>query len=113
LPFLVCDDGNPIISHRNVYKPEERLLTTQRKDGKIVWCMFICGCKQDHLGETAMHSKSIVQAPSLTLASGVTISDSKMAREVTELVEGLRKSLSGALRLSETKPATVWQLPDC
>jgi len=33
-----------------------------------------------------MQSTSIVQAPSLTLASGVTIPDSKMAREVTELV---------------------------
>src|SRR5260370_36928638 len=46
-----CDDGIPIISHMNVYTPNERLLTTQRKEGKIVWCMFIWGCKQDHLGE--------------------------------------------------------------
>ena len=33
-----------------------------------------------------MHTTSIVQAPSLTLSSGITIPDSKMAREVTELV---------------------------
>jgi hypothetical protein len=44
--FFGCDDGNPIISHMNVYKPKERLLTTQRKDGKILWCMFIWGCKR-------------------------------------------------------------------
>jgi hypothetical protein len=40
-----------------------------------------------------MHSASIVQAPSLTLASGVTIPDSKMAREVTELVRDTENSL--------------------
>jgi hypothetical protein len=40
-----------------------------------------------------MHTKSIVQAPSLTLASGVTIPDSKMAREVTELVRDTENSL--------------------
>jgi hypothetical protein len=88
-----CDDANPIISHMNGYKPKERLLTTQRKEGKIVWCMFIWDCKQDHLGETAMHTTSIVQGPSLTLASGVTIPDSKMAREVTELVRDTENSL--------------------
>ena len=33
-----------------------------------------------------MHSTSIVRAPSLTLASGVTIPDSRIAREATELV---------------------------
>jgi HD domain len=49
--------------------------------------------KQDHLGETAMHTTSIVQAPSLTLASGVSIPDSKMAREVTELVRDTENSL--------------------
>jgi hypothetical protein len=47
--------------------------------------MFIWGCKQDPLGETAMHTTSIVQAPSLTLASGVTIPESKMAREVNRI----------------------------
>ena len=40
-----------------------------------------------------MQSTSIVQAPSLTLASGVTIPDSKMAREVTELVRDTENSL--------------------
>jgi hypothetical protein len=40
-----------------------------------------------------MHTKSIVQAPSLTLASGITIPDSKMAREVTELVRDTENSL--------------------
>jgi hypothetical protein len=40
-----------------------------------------------------MYAKSIVQAPSLTLASGVTIPDSKMAREVTELVRDTENSL--------------------
>ena len=40
-----------------------------------------------------MHNTSIVQAPSLTLASGVTIPDSKMAREVTELVRDTENSL--------------------
>ena len=33
-----------------------------------------------------MHKMPAVQAPSLTLASGVAIPDSTMAREVTELV---------------------------
>jgi hypothetical protein len=33
-----------------------------------------------------MHTRSLVQAPPLTLASGATVPDSKMAREVTELV---------------------------
>jgi hypothetical protein len=49
--------------------------------------------KQDPLGETAMHKMSIVQAPSLTLASGVAIPDSTMAREVTELVRDTENSL--------------------
>lgn len=40
-----------------------------------------------------MHTKSIVQAPSLTLASGVTIPDSKMAREVNELIRDTENSL--------------------
>ena len=40
-----------------------------------------------------MHTSPIVQAPSLTLASGVTIPDSKMAREVTELVRDTENSL--------------------
>jgi HD superfamily phosphodiesterase len=40
-----------------------------------------------------MHAPSLVQAPSLTLASGVTIPDSKMAREVTELVRDTENSL--------------------
>ena len=40
-----------------------------------------------------MHSMSIVPAPSLTLASGVTIPDSQMAREVTELVRDTENSL--------------------
>ena len=50
-------------------------------------------CKQDHLEETAMHTTSIVQAPSLALSSGITIPDSKMAREVTELVRDTESSL--------------------
>jgi hypothetical protein len=40
-----------------------------------------------------MRSISIVQAPSLTLVPGVTIPDSKMAREVTELVRDTENSL--------------------
>jgi len=40
-----------------------------------------------------MHITSIVQVPSLTLSSGVTIPDSKMAREVTELVHDTEDSL--------------------
>src|SRR5450631_3261741 len=40
-----------------------------------------------------MHTKSIVQVPSLTLASGITIPDCKMAREVTELVRDTENSL--------------------
>jgi HD domain len=40
-----------------------------------------------------MHTKSIVQAPSLTLASGVTIPDSTMAREVTELIHDTENPL--------------------
>jgi hypothetical protein len=51
------------------------------------------GCIQIPLGKTAMQTTSIVQAPSLILASGVTIPDSKMAREVTELVRDTENSL--------------------
>ena len=40
-----------------------------------------------------MNKTSVVQAPSLTLASGVTIPDSKMAREVTELVRDTETAL--------------------
>jgi HD domain len=40
-----------------------------------------------------MRTTSTVQARSLTLASGVTIPDSKMAREVTELVRDTENSL--------------------
>jgi HD domain len=40
-----------------------------------------------------MHTESIVHGPSLALASGVTIPDSKMAREVTELVRDTENSL--------------------
>jgi hypothetical protein len=29
-----CDNGNPIISQMNSYEPKERLLTTQRNDGR-------------------------------------------------------------------------------
>ena len=60
---------------------------------KIVCCVLIQGCKQNYLEETAMHTSSIVQAPSLTLASGITIPDSKMAREITELVRDTENSL--------------------
>jgi len=44
-----------------------------------------------------MHTTSIVQAPSLTLASGITIPDSKMAREVTELVRDIWRTRRGLL----------------
>ena len=40
-----------------------------------------------------MVTMSIAQAPLLALASGVTIPDSKMAREVTELVRDTENSL--------------------
>jgi hypothetical protein len=40
-----------------------------------------------------MHKASIVQPPSLTLASGVAIPDGAMAREVTELVRDTENSL--------------------
>ena len=40
-----------------------------------------------------MQTTSIIQAPSLSLASGVTIPDSKMAREVTKLVRDTENSL--------------------
>jgi HD superfamily phosphodiesterase len=40
-----------------------------------------------------MHTRSIVQTPSLALASGVTIPDSKLAREATELVRDTENSL--------------------
>jgi HD superfamily phosphodiesterase len=40
-----------------------------------------------------MHKASIVQEPPLTLAFGVTIPHSKMAREVTELVRDTENSL--------------------
>jgi hypothetical protein len=45
------------------------------------------------LGETAMQKTSVVQTPSLTLASGVTIPDGKIAREATELVRDTEDSL--------------------
>ena len=40
-----------------------------------------------------MNKTSVVQAPSLRLASGVTIPDSKMAREVTELIRDTETAL--------------------
>ncbi len=40
-----------------------------------------------------MTTSSVVQTPSLTLASGVTVPDSKMAREITELVRDTENSL--------------------
>jgi hypothetical protein len=40
-----------------------------------------------------MHTKSVVQAPSLILASGVTIPDTTMAREATELIHDTENSL--------------------
>jgi hypothetical protein len=40
-----------------------------------------------------MHTTPTVQAPSLTLVSGVTIPDSKIAREATELVRDTENSL--------------------
>src|SRR5580658_9960575 len=40
-----------------------------------------------------MHTSSIVQSPPLALASGVTIPDSNMAREVTDLVRDTENSL--------------------
>src|SRR6202051_5302193 len=40
-----------------------------------------------------MHTESIVRAPSLTLASGITIPDSQLAREATELVRDTENSL--------------------
>jgi len=40
-----------------------------------------------------VHTTSTVQAPSLTLASGITIPDSKLAREITELVRDTENSL--------------------
>jgi hypothetical protein len=49
--------------------------------------------REPHLAKAAMHTTSIVQAASLTLASGVTIPDSKMAREVTELVRDTENTL--------------------
>src|SRR5271165_4831448 len=60
---------------------------------KIVCCVLIQGCKQNYSGETEMHTTSTFQAPSLTLSSGLTIPDSKMAREVTELVRETENSL--------------------
>jgi HD domain len=49
--------------------------------------------REESLEEAAMHNTSIVQPPSLTLASGVAIPDSKMAREITELVRDTENSL--------------------
>jgi hypothetical protein len=40
-----------------------------------------------------MHSTSIIRAPSITLASGVTIPDSRIAREATELVRDTENPL--------------------
>jgi hypothetical protein len=54
---------------------------------------FHLGLSAKFSGETVMHPSSIVQAASLTLASGITIPNSKMAREVTELVRDTENSL--------------------
>ena len=40
-----------------------------------------------------MQNTSIIEAPALTLASGVTIPDSRIAREVTEMVRDTENSL--------------------
>src|SRR5260370_6488379 len=63
-------------------------MTPIESQNDLIW-----SCKQDHLGKTPMPTISIVKAPSLTLASGVTIPDSKMAREVTQLVRDTENSL--------------------
>jgi HD superfamily phosphodiesterase len=55
--------------------------------------MFIGKASKIISEKTKMHNKSIVQAESLTLESGVTIPDSKLAREVTELVRDTENSL--------------------
>ena len=55
--------------------------------------MFIGSGKQEHQEKTTKHTKSIVQVPSLTLASGITIPDSKLAREATEVVRDTENSL--------------------
>jgi HD domain len=60
---------------------------------KIYWWMFIWALNKIIQEKTTMHAQSIVEAPSLTLASGITIPDSKLARQVTELVRDTENSL--------------------
>jgi hypothetical protein len=53
-----------------------------------------------------MHTTSIVQSPSLTLAFGITIPDSKMAREAREGVSYLfSRAICRSLRYGEAKLA--------
>ena len=54
-----------------------------------------------------MHTTSIVQASSLTLASGITIPDSKMAREVTELV----RDTENLLLFNHSAASTIFPRP--
>ena len=49
-----------------------------------------------------MHPTSIAYAPSLTLPSGATIPDSKMAREVTELVTIQRTHCCSTIQAAST-----------
>ena len=58
-----------MVSPINVYSPKERLKTTQRKDGKRFWWMFIESGKQDHLGEN--YNANQVNRPS-------TLTDSRL-----------------------------------
>ena len=77
----------------NVLQTEGAVINYPKEGWQNSLVNVYLGRKQDHLGETAMHTTSIVQASSLTLASGITIPDSKMAREVTELVRDTENSL--------------------
>jgi hypothetical protein len=58
----------------------------------VVGCLFGAVSKITQ-EKTTMSTMSIFQAPSLTLASGIAIPDSKLAREVTELVRDTENSL--------------------
>jgi hypothetical protein len=59
-----------------------------------------------------MSTTSLVSAPSLTLASGVTVPDSKMAREVTELVRARRFTRTSLVRAAAKSDAHLPLITD-
>jgi hypothetical protein len=71
--------------------PCPKLLYPRR--GTKLQIVLTWGSKQDQQGGTAMNTTTTSPVPKLILAAGVTIPDSKLAREVTELIRDTETTL--------------------